>query len=701
MSKFLLAFFIACSCIVTAIAEESNPLTVVCTYQWQQENSRCQQAFAEICRQLSSIPNVHLVTSDSVRDIEELSLPAGLKWDDRLYSLNQLYFKYNVDALLFFSDKVRKPAILKIECIDIMTGRVMGELAIKDIFSDSQFIPSLQRFVDGMNRLRTPLGFPFFEGERGLMFLADTATYRTILEIFYQFQRLMAQFDPAQSVFLKAFKCEPCPQDLCGLDVSFFNDTGVAFILSAPDSTDSLSQCLIRYRPILLPAAHFNPPFQNFVESFSCFKLRTDELTLQWLAQVMIARDGDSVFLQSFVRSLKSIAGPLDAKLPFIYYLVLELQSTWCGAVSPDAAQVEILDELYNFLADHLTTGSLEQAWLYLNYAHYDRQSKRDDQALIWIAKAIPVFSQQADSLGLTFAFLEQARTRDTLEEWSQARDAYQTTLRFVDAINDSVSMAAILFQMGILSETMMQNDEAFSYYQHSAGIAIALHDTVKIVQAYEHIHPILHTMGRFDDEQRTLNEIIALASVKRNPAVLARAFFHLGALALKQNRTAAALDDFQQSGDYMEMVGDSLGLARVDINTGACFFQLGYLEQAGLKYVSALSISESLADSKGIMQCHMNLGELCLKQNDFSQAWDHFDMALTYANQLNDTTAMASVYYSKGMACLKMGRLKSACEEIRNALQLSKSATDPVRKDGEALLLKLEAMMKEDQERN
>jgi tetratricopeptide (TPR) repeat protein len=701
MNKLLFVFCLAGFSAGAAIAEESNPFTVVCTYQWQQENRRCQQAFTEICRKLSSIPNVHLMTPDSVREIEELSLAAGLKWDDRLYSLNQLYFKYNVDALLFFSDKVRKPAILKIECIDIMTGRVMGELAIKDISSDSQLIPSLQRFVDGMNRLRTPLGFPFLEGERGLMFLADTAQYRTILEKFYQFQRLMAQFDPARSVFLKALKCEPCPQDLCGLDASFFYDTGAAFVLSAPDSADSTSQCLMRYRPILLPVAHFSPPYQNFLESFSCFKLRTDEPTLQWLAQVMIARDGDIAFLQSFVRSLKSIAGPFDAKLPFIYNLALELQSTWCGAVSPEGAQVEILDELYNFLADHLTPGSLEQAWLYLNYAHYDRQLKRDDRALTWIAKAIPVFNQQADSLGLTVAFLEQARTHNTLEEWSQARDAYQTTLRFVDAINDSVSMAAILFQMGILSETMMQSDEAFSYYQHSAGLAIALHDTVKIIQAYEHIHPIFHTMGRFDDELRTINDIIALASVKRNPAVLARAFFHRGALALKQNRTAAALDDFQQSGDYMEMVGDSLGLARVDINTGACFFQLGYLEQAGLKYVSALSISESLADSKGILQCHMNLGELCLKQNNFSQAWDHFDTALTYANQLNDTTAMASLYYSKGMACLKMGRLKSACEEIRNALQLSKSATDPVRTDGEALLLKLEAMMKEDQEKN
>jgi tetratricopeptide (TPR) repeat protein len=191
---------------------------------------------------------------------------------------------------------------------------------------------------------------------------------------------------------------------------------------------------------------------------------------------------------------------------------------------------------------------------------------------------------------------------------------------------------------------------------------------------------------------QKNLELVLEL---RIEPAI-ARAYFQLGTLYFQLNDLAHAKEHFLKAADYMEMLADTCGLAKVDNNLGAIYFQMEEWVDAQLRFESALRLEEVCGNPENILRCSVNFGDLRAQQRRWAEAQSYYDRALAIAEQFENKNLMASILYAKGLTHLKEGLLQIGYEELLQASNLSGGSVHGEPEKEQAFLQRLRKLIGE-----
>jgi tetratricopeptide (TPR) repeat protein len=191
---------------------------------------------------------------------------------------------------------------------------------------------------------------------------------------------------------------------------------------------------------------------------------------------------------------------------------------------------------------------------------------------------------------------------------------------------------------------------------------------------------------------QKNLELVLEL---RIEPAI-ARAYFQLGTLYFKLNELDKAKDYFLKAADYMEMLADTCGLAKVDNNLGAIYYQMEEWVDAQLRFESALRLEDVCGNLENILRCSVNFGDLRAQQRRWAEAQSYYDRALAIAKQFENKSLMASILYAKGLTHLKEGLLQIGYEELLQASNISGKSVHGEPEKEQAFLQRLRKLIGE-----
>ena len=191
---------------------------------------------------------------------------------------------------------------------------------------------------------------------------------------------------------------------------------------------------------------------------------------------------------------------------------------------------------------------------------------------------------------------------------------------------------------------------------------------------------------------QRNLELVLEL---RIEPAI-ARAYFQLGTLYFQLNDLVNAKEHFLKAADYMELLADTCGLAKVDNNLGAIYFQMEEWVDAQLRFESALRLEDVCGNPENILRCSVNFGDLRAEQRRWAEAQSYYDRALAIAEQFENKHLMASILYAKGLTHLKEGLLQIGYEELLQASNISGGSVHGEPEKEQAFLQRLRKLIGE-----
>ena len=285
---------------------------------------------------------------------------------------------------------------------------------------------------------------------------------------------------------------------------------------------------------------------------------------------------------------------------------------------------------LFTILTTYIKAGSLfkdnpqahieNQVDQLLNQAKNLRDSSYDTSAEIG-RKAIKLAKEtkKADIIGN--AYKSQGITFFYQGIFDSAYIHYDKAKKEFESINDSLNVARLISNMGIVYRRTNKYDKALQQYLKALEIHEALNYPKGIAAAYTNIGGVYQTLGNFSK---------AL-------------FFYLKAK------------------DIYSKIHETQKYARVLTNIGVIKFEQGLFNEALNYQLEALKLNEKngMLQHKAIIQ--LNIGECYQELNKPLQALEYFNKCEDIRLQLNDIWGIGKLYIKKAIVLQKLGQLKNA----------------------------------------
>ena len=612
--------------------------------------------------------------------------------------------RLNLDVLLFASltSEWNKSGI-DLKAVEFPTGHTIKDFRVQTGAGIDEIDPDqLSPLIEELQSKKTMFGFPFQESDFGIILFSDDERATEVFETVDQITYAAAAYADSDVPLVKVVSYGEIREHIhrfCDLGTvanEMLNGDLSLIWPESDDRSDPLEILVFASSPTGEQMIDQRLPYWPKIEDLNCFQVDVDSQFIDVLIGTAMARTMDrfSIFLPPVTDSLRYIE---DRRIPaLVTALVRNLPRIWAitaEEAADEADRTDLVDSAYRWLLTFFQDSALERAWIKINYSHFCHEI-HGAACPEEIEGADLVFKQNADTTGLILASMCRATRYNTARQWDKAESAYREILQLERARGDSISVAYILYHLGMLAELSQNKDKALEYYERCANLTSDNGDHIALVDIYDHLGQFYRNEGRLEDSKACLLHFLDVAERLRSEPSLARAYFQLGITAFTMNQTEEALQRFRSATDYMEILADSLGLARVDNNIGAVYHKMGNLELAEQRYGSALTISRRIGDVRGEIKGHVNLGDVASAQKRWSVAHEHYEKALALSADVADDQFRASILYSKGLTLLKEGRLNSGYLAIREAIEMSGGEIHGSKEDNEKFLRKLEAII-------
>ncbi len=192
------------------------------------------------------------------------------------------------------------------------------------------------------------------------------------------------------------------------------------------------------------------------------------------------------------------------------------------------------------------------------------------------------------------------------------------------------------------------------------------------------------HLQRDYEAATETLSRIIPLLRRAENGAILSQAQRELGVLHRLQGNFADAEEQFCDSIDTSEEIGDDLGAAHSYRELGAIFGQQGCFDEARDEIYSSLWLYDKAGNHIGMARCIRELGVVLRREDDLSGAETYLDNALARFEALDAQPGVAETHAELAVVFLLAGELDAASKHYVHADELYRDLHD---QDGPRIL--------------
>jgi CHAT domain-containing protein/predicted negative regulator of RcsB-dependent stress response len=275
---------------------------------------------------------------------------------------------------------------------------------------------------------------------------------------------------------------------------------------------------------------------------------------------------------------------------------------------------------------------------------------------------------------------LQEAKLFLNQRSWQMARAKYGEALKFFKLVPDTSSKAEALYGSGRAHYSLQENASALECFNRALPIyqklterigeantlyAIglvhdALHQNLLALEALKQALPIYHQLGNFLGKANTHNLIGRNYDLTGDKERALRHFDE--ALQLAQSDVS----------EYGRLVS-----AGILVNIGGVYANLGYLDQALVKYNEALPILEGRADRLLWATVLNNIGQIYNVTGKPDEALRAFETALTIHESQKDSSDKATLLNNIGYAYFAKSDIPRALHYYNRALTIWQGLDD------------------------
>ncbi len=290
------------------------------------------------------------------------------------------------------------------------------------------------------------------------------------------------------------------------------------------------------------------------------------------------------------------------------------------------------------------------------------------DSAIIYVDLAIAAVegSDQRHAKLL----LEKGKFLKNVGRYKDAETSLLASAARYAEMYDSTGLADAYNNLGIVYGRWLNNEKVIQYYSKSLQINKAIRNLPGQVRNYISIGNYyaqeVPRTTKPEEKERLFREAIAhydnaLILLESKPRGRNRALALQGKgniyahPAFSSRDSATSLSNFRQSLAEYQALGDSSGIAGLEISIGYLYESYNDLPSAEKHYVTAAALSRQL-NQRTIVEVLLNLGNVYMAEKKFAKARSAYEEGLRYARSYDDIYKKSGYYQrlSEAHAALK-----------------------------------------------
>lgn len=165
-----------------------------------------------------------------------------------------------------------------------------------------------------------------------------------------------------------------------------------------------------------------------------------------------------------------------------------------------------------------------------------------------------------------------------------------------------------------------------------------------------------------------------SLATENKNWLALGQSLTRQGIILKNKGDFAGAIDKYSRAMKFTQRSGDSIELAKVNVNLGIVYRRTGELENALHWILKGVKLMESLDEAQSLPACYTNLATLYASLERPNKATEYFMKCLLKQQQLGDVTGQALTEFNLGVTYFDAGNLSKAEQYFLKSLEVAKA---------------------------
>ena len=169
----------------------------------------------------------------------------------------------------------------------------------------------------------------------------------------------------------------------------------------------------------------------------------------------------------------------------------------------------------------------------------------------------------------------------------------------------------------------------------------------------------------------------IALASKSGFRKGQAYALKNKGLVNYYQGKYLDVFDNWTQSLNLFESIGDTMGIANMASNLGVIYYDQGSHDNALTYYFQSLGMSEKLKDPRRITTALVNIGGVYSQMGDYDKALEYYQKVGAYLPELDDPLIRSTYLMGMGEVYSLKGNREEAIRYFTDALEINRQTQD------------------------
>jgi tetratricopeptide (TPR) repeat protein len=260
-----------------------------------------------------------------------------------------------------------------------------------------------------------------------------------------------------------------------------------------------------------------------------------------------------------------------------------------------------------------------------------------------------------------------------------EAIEYYQQSLDLAKSSGNQKGIAGSLHQLGMVYHQHGNYPKAFKCYKESLDISVDINDKWGMAMTMRQIGVAHVDKGDYPNAMDYFKKSLKIFSELEDKKNISMTLHSLGNIFLMQGNYSDAIELSQQCLEGFKKLGDQYGLSAV-------LHQLSIIHEIQENYPEAikccqqrLQICIELGDKFGIGRCLRQLGVILRKQNKLIEAIDIQNKSIKIKEELDDKKGISESLYELGTIYQQQGKYLEATNFYTQSLNLAEELGDKV----------------------
>ncbi|MDX2447892.1 MAG: tetratricopeptide repeat protein, partial [Desulfobacterales bacterium] len=302
-----------------------------------------------------------------------------------------------------------------------------------------------------------------------------------------------------------------------------------------------------------------------------------------------------------------------------------------------------------------------------------------DKQAFKYYKKALGAARKTDDQdLIATNLFNVGAISSETFYQYEKALGLFEESSRIFRNLNDSASLAIVLFKMGRVLDSLGRYAKALSTFNESLRINKRLNNQVAIAGNLNQIGNMYARLGQSDKSFPYYQEALKLNRRLNIPGEIATTLRNIGDVYCDLVKHDKAIAYYEDALDIQRKHNLRSAMAVTLTNLGALYYALNQYDKAVSYYKESLKIGKK-TDNPAFISVNLgNIGNVHARLGESEKALFYYRQSLELEQRLNRQPKIAITFSNIGMEYFRLEQYERALDYLSRALRIDRKLNNP-----------------------